>query len=234
MPAIRGVVGVEQRPSNVSRGVHAGVGQHGFERHFSAVALAFGINGEPAHDERGQIQREGVGGELMNHRGSGALLQCGARPATHEDAIAGVASLGGVGVGVAGVAAARGVELQADAVGDGAEGVDHLLVAADVACCEDDRFGAVILDVFAVFRGRDNARDTALGIAHKLLGVSIEDEFGPVFDGGVVEYFSQGPVDALAIAAHIVGLIATNEGYGVGVDAPLAVKLIPAVVFRGA
>lgn len=221
MPAIRGVVGVEQRPSNVSRGVHAGVGQHGFERHFSAVALAFGINGEPAHDERGQIQREGVGGELMNHRGSGALLQCGARPATHEDAIAGVASLGGVGVGVC-------------AVGNGREGADHLLVAADVACCEDDRFGAVILDVFAVFRGRDNARDTALGIAHKLLGVSIEDEFGPVFDGGVVEYFSQGPVDALAIAAHIVGLIATNEGYGVGVDAPLAVKLIPAVVFRGA
>ena len=218
---VRGVVGVEQRPGNVARGVHAGVGQHGLERHFGTVALAFGIHGKPAHDERSQVQREGVGGELVNHRGSGALLDCGTCPAAHEDTVAGIAAFGGVGVSVC-------------AVGDGGKYVDHLLVAADIARCQDDCLGAVILDILAVFRRCDNARDAAFGVANKLLGMGVEDEFSAVFDGGVVEHFAEGPVDGLAVAAYVVGLVAANKGHGVGIDAPLAIKLIPAVVFGGA
>lgn len=167
---IDGVIGVEERPCNVARGVHAGIGQHGLEGHLCAIALAFGIDGKPAHDERGQIQRKGIGGELMNHRSCGAFLQCRSCPAAHEDAVAGIAAFGGVGVGVG-------------AIGDGGEHVDHLLVAADVACCHNDRLCAVVLDVFTVFGGGDNARDATLRIAYQLFGMRVENEFGTVFGG---------------------------------------------------
>ena len=215
------VVRVEDGPGHVARGVHAGVRQHGLEGHLGAVALAVGVHGKPAHDERGQVELERVQRELVDHRGGFALRHGRAGPHAHEQAVAVVEPGRRVAVGVR-------------AVRDGAERVDHLLVAADVARGQDHALLGVVLHVLAVLRGGDDAGDAACRVAHQLLGARLEHELGAVVHGGVVHELAQRHVDRLAVIAHVVRLAAAHEGDGIGIDAPTVGQRGPVAVLRGA